>query len=335
MAANCDTSNCPVAGDNHGARLGAFLGRLAQIGRDKLTLVTSPSLQHFGDWVEQLIAESTGKEGKGILPVLHEAPGRPGVYGQDRLFVGLEAEGEPLRPSFLREIEEAGHPVEIFRLRGPDDLGGQFFLWMMATAVAGRFLGINPFDQPDVEAAKAAARDAMEAFRASGRLPEEEPALRFGGVEVYGQVKGKDTMSALEGFLEQLPQGGYIAIMAWLPPSDETDILLQMFRTRLRDRYRVPVTVGYGPRYLHSTGQLHKGDAGRGVFIQLTADSGEDVPIPDEPGSPAGSLTFGILEAAQAAGDRQALLSRGRRVIRLHLGPDIVGRLALLTEGIQ
>lgn len=335
MAANCDASNCPVAGDNHGARLGAYLGRLAQLGRDKLTLITSPGLQYFGDWVEQLIAESTGKEEKGILPVLREAPGRPEVYGTDRLFVGLEAAGEPLRPAFIRALEEAGHPVEIFRIRDAGDLGGQFFLWMMATAVAGRFLGINPFDQPDVEAAKAGAREAMEAFRASGRLPQEAPALTFGGVEVYGQVTGRDTLSALEGFLEAIPAGGYIAIAAWLPPSDETDILLQIFRTRLRDRYRVPVTVGYGPRYLHSTGQLHKGDAGRGVFIQLTADSEEDIPIPDEPGSAGAALTFGILEAAQAAGDRQALLSRGRRVIRLHLGPDIVGRLALLTEGIQ
>jgi len=335
MAANCDASNCPVAGDNHGARLGAFLGRLAQIGRDKLTLVTSPSLQHFGDWVEQLIAESTGKEGKGVLPVLREAPGRPEVYGPDRLFVGLEAAGEPLRAAFIRSLEEAGHPVEIFRVRDPIDLGGQFFLWMMATAVAGRFLGINPFDQPDVEAAKKGAREAMEAFRASGRLPEDEPALSFGGVEVYGPVRGRDTMTALEGFLEAIPAGGYIAITAWLPPSDETDILLQIFRTRLRDRYRVPVTVGYGPRYLHSTGQLHKGDVGKGVFIQLTADSEEDIPIPDAPGSTAASLTFGILEAAQAAGDRQALLAKGRRVIRLHLGPDIGGRLALLTEGIQ
>ncbi len=335
MAANCDAGNCPVAGDNRGARLGAYLGRLAQLGRDKLTLITSPSLQYFGDWVEQLVAESTGKEGKGILPVLREAPGRTETYGADRLFVGLEAAGEPLRTAFVRSLEEAGHPVEILRVHDPCDLGGQFFLWMMATAVAGRFLGVNPFDQPDVEAAKAAARQAIKAFKAQGRLPEESPALRFGGVEVYGAVKGTDTMSALEGFLEDIPPGGYISIMAWLPPSDETDILLQIFRTRLRDRYRVPVTVGYGPRFLHSTGQLHKGDGGRGVFIQLTADCEEDVPIPDGPGAQAPALTFGILEAAQAAGDRQALLARGRRVIRLHLGPDIGGRLALLSEGIQ
>ncbi|NPV05955.1 MAG: bifunctional transaldolase/phosoglucose isomerase [Syntrophaceae bacterium] len=335
MAANCDAGNCPVAGDNRGARLGAYLGRLAQLGRDKLTLITSPSLQHFGDWVEQLVAESTGKEGKGILPVLREAPGRPEVYGADRLFVGLEAAGEPLRATFIRSLEDAGHPVEIIRVRDPVDLGGQFFLWMMATAVAGRFLGVNPFDQPDVEAAKAGAREAMEAFRTSGRLPHEEPSLRFGGIEVYGPVKGADTMSALESFLEDIPRGGYISIMAWLPPTDETDVLLQIFRTRLRDRYRVPVTVGYGPRFLHSTGQLHKGDGGRGVFIQLTADFEEDVPIPDGPGATAPALTFGILEAAQAAGDRQALLARGRRVMRLHLGPDIGGRLALLTEGIQ
>ena len=334
MAANCDAANCPVTGDNHGARLGAYLGRLAQLGRDKLTLITSPSIQHFGDWVEQLIAESTGKEGKGILPVLREAPGKPDVYGPDRLFVGLEAAGEPLRATFIRSLEDAGHPVEIFRLHDPYDLGGQFFLWMMATAVAGRFLGINPFDQPDVEAAKAGAREAVEAYRTSGRLPEETPALSFGGVDVYGSVKGKDTMSALENFLGDTSPGGYIAVMAYVNATDETDILLQVFRTRLRDRYRVPVTVGYGPRFLHSTGQLHKGDSGRGFFIQITADCADDVPIPDAPGATASSITFGTLEAAQAMGDRQALLGRGRRVIRLHLGPDIVGRLALLTEGI-
>jgi glucose-6-phosphate isomerase/transaldolase/glucose-6-phosphate isomerase len=205
---------------------------------------------------------------------------------------------------------------------------------MMATAVAGRFLGINPFDQPDVEAAKVNAKEAVKAYMASGRLPEEKPALSYGGVEVYGSVKGKDTVSALEGFLEETAPGAYIAVMAYVNATDETDILLQVFRTRLRDRYRVPVTVGYGPRFLHSTGQLHKGDGGKGLFIQLTADDVEDVPIPDEPGSTASSITFGTLKAAQAMGDRQALLSRGRRVLRLHLGPDIVGRLALLTEGI-
>jgi transaldolase/glucose-6-phosphate isomerase len=334
MAANCDAANCPVTGDNHGARLGAYLGRFAQLGHDKLTLITSPSIQHFGDWVEQLIAESTGKEGKGILPVLREAPGKPEVYGQDRLFVGLEMAGEPLRAMFMRSLKEAGHPVEIFRLHDPYDLGGQFFLWMMATAVAGRFLGINPFDQPDVEAAKVNAGEAVKAYAASGKLPEEMPALSFGGVEVYGNVKGKDTVSALEGFLEETAPGGYIAVMAYVNPTDETDILLQVFRTRLRDRYRVPVTVGYGPRFLHSTGQLHKGDSGRGLFIQITADDMEDIPIPDAPGAAASSITFGILKAAQAMGDRQALLNRGRRVLRLHLGPDIVGRLALLSEGI-
>jgi glucose-6-phosphate isomerase len=334
MAANCDACNSPVTGDNQGARLGAYLGRLAQLGRDKLTLITSPSIQHFGDWVEQLIAESTGKEGKGILPVLREAPGKPEVYGPDRLFVGLEMAGEPLRAMFIRSLKEAGHPVEIFRLHDPYDLGGQFFLWMMATAVAGRFLGINPFDQPDVEAAKVNAGEAVKAYIASGKLPEEIPALSFGGVEVYGSIKGKDTMSALENFLGDTSPGGYIAVMAYLNATDETDILLQVFRTRLRDRYRVPVTVGYGPRFLHSTGQLHKGDSGRGFFIQITADCADDVPIPDAPGSTASSITFGTLEAAQAMGDRQALLGKGRRLIRLHLGPDIVGRLALLTEGI-
>jgi len=205
---------------------------------------------------------------------------------------------------------------------------------MMATAVAGRFLGVNPFDQPDVEAAKVNAREAVKAYMASGKLPEEQPALSFGGVDVYGSVKGTDTVSALEGFLEDAAPGAYIAVMAYVNATDETDILLQVFRTRLRDRYRVPVTVGYGPRFLHSTGQLHKGDGGRGFFIQITADDVEDIPIPDEPGATASSITFGTLKAAQAMGDRQALAARGRRVLRLHLGPDIVGRLALLTEGI-
>jgi transaldolase/glucose-6-phosphate isomerase len=334
MAANGDASHCPEGGDNRGARLGAYLGRLAQLGRDKLTLIMPPGIQYFGDWVEQLIAESTGKEGKGILPVHREAPGKPGVYGPDRFFVGFKLAGEPFPTTFIRAMEEAGHPVEILHLHDLYDLGGQFFLWMMATAVAGHLLGINPFDQPDVEAAKVNAREAVTAFVESGRLPEEAPALRFGGVDVYGTVKGKDTMSALEGFLEETVPGKYIAIMAYLTPSDETDILLQVFRTRLRDRYRVPVTVGYGPRFLHSTGQLHKGDGGQGFFIQLTADDTDDVPIPDDPESATSSITFGILKTAQAMGDRQALTGRGRRVLRLHLGPDKIGRLALLTEGI-
>ncbi|MCK4470808.1 MAG: glucose-6-phosphate isomerase, partial [Anaerolineae bacterium] len=320
MACNCDSCNCPIAGDNNGARLGAIIGALAQAGRDKVTLVTSPAIASFGDWVEQLIAESTGKEGKGILPVVGEPLGPPDVYGGDRLFVYLRLEGDDTHDAAIQALEDAGHPVVRLRLNDLYDLGGQFFLWETATAVAGHRLGINPFDQPDVEAAKVLARRMVAEYQEKGVLPGGESAPLTAGV--------------LNEFLAQAQAGDYVALQAYVQPTPETDAALAALRVRLRDHTRLATTVGYGPRFLHSTGQLHKGDAGHGLFIQFTADDPRDAAIPDEVGSQDSSISFGVLKMAQVLGDRQALLDAGRRVIRFHLGDDVVGGLKRLTEAM-
>ncbi len=322
MACNCEPSNWPVDGDNHGAWLGAILGELAEAGRDKVTLITSPPLTSFGDWVEQLIAESTGKEGKGILPVVGEPLGPPQVYGDDRLFVYLRLDDDDASgdryDAAVQALEDAGQPVVRLWLRDRYDLGEQFFLWEMATAVASYRLGINPFNQPNVEAAKVLARQAVATYGESGELPSDEAAPL--------------AAATLAGFLDQAQAGDYIAIQAYVQPTAGTDAALLALRTLLRDRLRVATTVGYGPRFLHSTGQLHKGDGGNGLFIQLTADDPHDAPIPDEAGSPESAMTFGVLKMAQVLGDKQALLDAERRVIRFHLGDDVAGGLKLLTE---
>jgi hypothetical protein len=303
---------------NPGAWLGVLLGELAQAGRDKLTFIISPQIASFGDWIEQLIAESTGKEGKGILPVVGEPPGRPDVYGADRLFVYLRLEGDATYDDAVQTLQGAGQPVLRLDLGDRYDLGGQFFLWEMATAVASWRLGVNPFDQPDVEAAKKLARRMVAAYQEQGALPA-------------GQLAPL-SVAALHEFLAGAQPGAYIALHAYLQPTPETEAALQALRLHLRDRYRLAVTLGYGPRFLHSTGQLHKGDAGRGRFVQLTADDPQDVPIPDQAGATESSITFGVLKMAQALGDRQALHEAGRRVIHFHLGTDVLGGLKQLMD---
>ena len=201
--------------------------------------------------------------------------------------------------------------------------------------MAGQRLGINPFDQPNVEAAKVLARDMVTEYNAKGMLPAEKPALTGNGITVYGDVAAGSPAEALTAFLNQAPPGAYVALQAYVQPTAKTDAALLALPSRLRDKFRLATTVGYGPRFLHSTGQLHKGDAGRGLFIQFTADDLQDVPIPDEAGSPDSSLTFGVLKAAQALGDRQALLDVGRRAIRFHLGTDVVGGLEKLSEALS
>jgi transaldolase/glucose-6-phosphate isomerase len=317
------------AEDNPGAWLGAALGELAKTGRDKLTFAISPSIVSFGDWVEQLIAESTGKEGKGILPVVGEPLGAPAVYGKDRLFLHLRLEGDDSQDGAIEALERAGHPV--VRVRQHDDygLGAQMFMWEMATAVAGQRLDINPFNQPNVEAAKVLARSMVAEYAEKGALPSGESAPL--------------TADTLESFLEQAQQGdprtglgrSYIALQAYVQPTAEIDKLLKRLRVQLRDRYKLATTVGYGPRFLHSTGQLHKGDAGNGLFIQFTADAERDAAIPDEAGKPDSSMTFGVLKMAQALGDGQALLEAGRRVIRFDLGTDAAGGLKRLLKGVS
>ncbi len=324
MARSCGADTSPVKGDNPGAWLGAVMGELGKAGRDKVTFVVSPPLSSFGDWVEQLIAESTGKAGKGILPVVGEPLGPPRVYDPDRLFVYLRLDdddtSEKVYDAALDALGEAGHPVVRFRLRDLYDLGAQFFLWEMATAVAGYCLGINPFNQPNVEAAKVLARKLVAAYADTGALPSDQAAPL--------------SAATLVGFLAQAQSSDYVSVQAYIQPAPETRAALLMLRTVVRDRLRLATTIGYGPRFLHSTGQLHKGDGGNGLFIQLTADDPRDLPIPDVAGSPDSSMTFGVLKFAQALGDKQALLDAGRRVIRFHLGDDVVGGLKWLSEAL-
>ncbi|MGQ9502424.1 MAG: glucose-6-phosphate isomerase [Anaerolineae bacterium] len=335
MAEACGPQVSPL--DHPAAQLGALIGRAALVGRDKLTFIISPSLARFGDWVEQLIAESTGKDGKGILPVIGEPLGEPHLYAHnDRLFVQLVLEGEPAEDTALAQVKRAGHPVVQLTLRDRYDVGAQFFLWEMATAVAGHLLGVNPFDQPNVEAAKALARQAVAAYAAQGTLHFDPPVLVDHGIALYAPNSpplraATHLAGALEAFLDQARPGDYVALHAYVLPTPTAHAQLQALRLKLRDRLRLATTLGYGPRFLHSTGQLHKGDAGNGLFIQLTADSVPDVPIPDEAGRPESSLSFGVLKMAQALGDYQALREVGRRVIRLHL-QDVAAGLDYLER---
>ncbi len=327
VASGCES--CVVVGENLGARLGAVLGELTKAGRDKVTFVLSPDLASFGSWVEQLIAESMGKAGTGILPVAGEPLGGPEVYGDDRLFVHLRLEGDESYDEQLAELEEAGHPIFRFNLRDLYDMGEQMFLWEMAVAVAGHRMGIHPFNQPNVEAAKVQARQMVARYREQGELP--------------GGESSPPDPALLHDFLSQAPSGGspsphsdrgYIALHAYVQPTARTDAALLALRTQLRDRYQLATTVGYGPSFLHSTGQLYKGDAGKGLFIQLTADAARDAAIPNAAGSEELSITFGILEKAQAQGDQQAMEDAGRRVIRFHLGDDVIEGLdPLAAEG--
>jgi glucose-6-phosphate isomerase len=306
---------------NPAVRLGAILAASAMSERDKLTLFLSPRIASFGDWVEQLVAESTGKEGAGILPVVGEPAGAPEAYVGDRLFVALSLRTSDQDETGLSELERAGHPI--VRI-GVDDiyaLGEQFFLWELSTALAGHGLGINPFDQPNVEVAKALAREMVDAFRRTGELPPNESTPL--------------TADGLAASLDGLRPGDYVAIQAFVPPSDRLTEALAALRRTVRDRFRVATTFGYGPRFLHSTGQLHKGDRGNGRFIQFVSDPGPDVPIPDEAGSPASSLTFGALISAEAAGDRQALLGAGRSVVTFAVPVDPTERVEQVADHID
>ncbi|MBI3659576.1 bifunctional transaldolase/phosoglucose isomerase [Candidatus Acetothermia bacterium] len=339
MACNCESCNCPVGGDNSGARLGAILGELAVAGRDKVTLIASPPLASFGSWLEQLIAESTGKEGTGILPVADEAVLSPEAYGNDRLFAYLRLNGDTTYDAKVQALIDAGHPVVQLYLRDKYDLAGEFFRWEIATVVVGRRLGINPFDQPNVESAKALAREMVAAYHKEGKLPELTPSLQASGISIYADVKANNLSEALKNFLALAKLGNrngkgrsYVSLQAYVQPTDETTEALQNLRKEIQTQLQLATTLGYGPRFLHSTGQLHKGDAGNGLFIQFTSDATEDAAIPDEAGSAKSSMTFGVLKLAQALGDRQALLNNGRRVIRFHLGKDVIENLKKLAE---
>lgn len=341
MACNAEASNCPLEKDNTPAWLGVALGALGSGGHDKVTLVLSPPIKPFGAWLDQLIAESTGKEGTGLLPVDGETLASPEFYGSDRLFIYLRLKDDPTYDKALGRLKEAGQPVIQLNLHDRYALGGEFFRWMMAAAVAGWALGINPFDQPNVESAKVLARDMVSAYRDKGELPSASPDLTINGIEVFYGPSAENLHQAWINFFGKANPGkkegkgrSYISIQAYLKPEPETDCTLQGLQDKIQTSSRMAVTVGYGPRFLHSTGQLHKGDAGNGLFIQLTAETPGDLPIPDQPGEDHSSISFGILKRAQAMGDRQALLDAGREVIRFHLDGDIPGVIKKLTKAI-
>jgi transaldolase/glucose-6-phosphate isomerase len=323
---------------NPGVRLGVIMGVLARRGRDKLTIVTSAGIRSLGAWMEQLIAESTGKEGRGIVPVDGERLGDPSVYGDDRLFVHLRlaADRDVRQEKALQAIEIAGQPVVRITLEEPIDLGQEFFRWEIATAVAGSILGINPFDQPDVEASKVATRRLSDDYEARGVLPEESYLIRDQGL---GLIADGDNARALESatgpqsleatmaaHLARVHPGDYFAINAYVEMNEPNETLLQEIRHEVRDRRRAATTLGFGPRFLHSTGQLHKGGPNSGVFLQITSDDAEDVKVPGR------RYTFGILKRFQAQGDYEVLVERRRRLLRVHLGPDVPAGLARLRD---
>ena len=329
---------CVPAELNPGAKLGAAMAVAAKAGRDKLTILTSPGLSTLGLWLEQLIAESTGKRGIGIVPVAGEWLGEVDQYGDDRLFVyaRLASDDAAETDAAIDTLREAGQPVIRLEIDDAMDLGQAFFRWEIATAVAGAELGINPFDQPDVEAAKIAARAKLAKFDQEGRLPEEQATYRDGELSLYADAKAADRLSSTAGaqsledwvaaHLGSLGSGDYFAIHAYLPMTDANEDHLQAIRHSVRDARRVATTLGYGPRFLHSTGQLHKGGPNSGVFLQITCDDQASLEIPGQ------RADFGVLKAAQAQGDLEVLSERDRRVLRIHLHGDPTRALQQLRE---
>jgi glucose-6-phosphate isomerase len=317
--------------DDTGLALGATLGSLAQMGRDKLTLIMPERFASFGDWLEQLIAESTGNEGKGILPVTGEELSEPGSYGNDRMFVFFQNAADD-NSQKIDGFAAAGHPVITIRFNDSYDLGGQMFIWEMAIAVAGHILNINPFIQPGVEAAKKYARQIIAQYRENKELPISKPVLSTNQCDVYGTNNGSTPAEALKYFLSGAAVNDYVCLQVYLSPTPEVDEALQSLREKIFAKHGLAVTIGYGPRYLHSTGQLHKGDSGNGLFIQLTADDLLDIEIPDRIGVANSTLTFGALKAAQAQGDWQALIDAGRKIIRFHWKANPTAGLKKLVE---
>ena len=328
-------------GENPAVELGLILGTAANAGRDKITIFTSPEIYDLGAWLEQLIAESTGKLGKGITPVDREAIGAPQVYGNDRIFayVKLAGTADSSLDAKVPAIEAAGHPVIHIEISDLYEIFGQFFTWEVATAVAGSVMGINPFNQPDVESAKIETRALTTAYERTGTLPEREPVLVDGGMGIYATEAYAATLKAaappatlagyLRAHLDQIHAGDYFAVLAFLPMFPEHEAAIQGFRHKVRDAKRVATCLGFGPRFLHSTGQDYKGGPNTGVFLQITADHPVDVDVPGQ------TYSFGVVIDAQAAGDLAVLESRGRRAMRVHLGADVAAGLKTLAAAFD
>jgi transaldolase/glucose-6-phosphate isomerase len=333
---------------NPGAMLGLILGTAAKLGRDKITLITSPEISDLGAWLEQLIAESTGKLGKGIIPVDRETLGAPDVYGNDRVFAYLRLEGasDPTQDAKVAAIEKAGQPVVRIAVSDTYSLGQEFFRWEIATAVAGSIIGINAFNQPDVEASKIVTKQLTSEYETKGALPAEKPIVEEAGFKLFtdernaadlakdiAKAAGASSDSALKNYLRahlaRLATGDYFALLAYVEMNAEHESLLQNLRLAVRDRKRVATVLGFGPRFLHSTGQAYKGGPNSGVFLQVTCDDAQDLPVPGQ------KYTFGIVKAAEARGDFQVLADRKRRALRVHLGSDVKAGLTKLAELVK
>lgn len=339
MTRSCGPSAPPAA--NPGAELGLVLGTAARLGRDKLTILTSHGLTDVGAWLEQLLAESTGKNGRGVIPLAGEPVGPPKAYGADRIFACLRLEGrdDPELDGAVRELEEAGQPVVRIVLPSRDSVGQEFIRWEVATAIAGAVIGVNPFDQPDVEASKVKARALTDAYEQSGKVPDQAPALEDAGLTFFADPQNAAALAEgagepaagawLGAHFGRAGEGDYIGLLAYLDRTSAHVRLLDSLRAKLRDHTRRATVVGFGPRFLHSTGQAYKGGPNSGVFLEITGEPAHDRPIPGRKAS------FAVVEAAQARGDLDVLAERGRRVLRVHLGRDIEGGLERLIRLIE
>ena len=339
MRAACE-AGAPVR-ENSGALLGLTLAAAAAAGRDKVTFVISPAYRALGAWLEQLLAESTGKAGVALIPVDGEDVGTPDVYGDDRLFVYVRDRAAPdvEQDAAVARLEGAGQPVIRLSLRDPYDLAAEFYRWELATAVAGAAMGINPFDQPDVEASKVETRRLTEAYEAEGALPAEQPVLRDGGIEACADPRNAAALDAgavdaslaslLVKHCARLGPGDYLALLAYVEMTGEHARPLQRIRHHVRNVCGAATAVGFGPRFLHSTGQAYKGGPNNGVFIQITCDDVADLPVPGR------RYSFGVVKAAQARGDYRVLSDRGRRLLRLHLTGDVAAGLNRIADLVR
>lgn len=340
MATSC--SSCVPIEKNPGVTLGILLGALAQQGRDKVTLIASPGIRHFGAWLEQLLAGSTGKQGKGLIPVDREDPGPPEVYSDDRVFVYLRLDSAPdaEQDAAADRLEIAGHPVVRIALEDKYDLGREFFRWELATAVAASVLGVNAFNQPDVEASKIAARKLAAEYEKAGALPVDTPLLSEQDIQIFADSANAAALTektggrislvgVLRAHLNRLGAGDYLAILAYIEMNKAHEENLQVIRHAVRDARRVATCLSFGPRFQHSTGQAYKGGPNTGVFIQVTSDDCADLPVPGY------KFTFGVVKTAQARADFQMLRERKRRLLRLHLGRDVSAGLDTLQEAVR
>jgi transaldolase/glucose-6-phosphate isomerase len=339
MVRSCGPDVPPA--ENPGVQLGLALAAAAKHGRDKLTLTGSKQIADFGAWAEQLIAESTGKNGKALIPLEGETLGNPDVYGKDRVFIDLHLKDDTdsARETALAALEAAGHPVIRIAVTSPAHIGQEFFRFEIATAVAGAVLGINPFDQPDVESTKIKTRELTSAFETSGALPAETPAAEDGAIAIYTDAANADALrkagansdlaSWMKAHLARIQPGDYVATLAYLDRDDANIAAIQNIRMAIRDSKHVATCVGFGPRFLHSTGQAYKGGPNTGVFIQITAEPAPDLDVPGQ------KIGFGVIEAAQARGDFGVLAERGRRALRLHIKSDVAKGLAAIAAAVQ